>query len=80
VFGQAHRIERHNATPQTGPAGQEQWDMQQTLEQFIAPLLRPLLDLLSEGHFTFVGQQREAAHLMEVVRNDRRLNLCWRAR
>ena len=32
--------------------------MQQTLEQFMAPLLRPLLDLLGEGHFTFVGQQR----------------------
>jgi hypothetical protein len=49
--------------------------MQQTLEQFIAPLLRPILDLLGESHFAFVGEQRKATHLMKVVRNDRWLNL-----
>jgi hypothetical protein len=49
--------------------------MQQTLEDLVAPLLRPILDLLGEGHFAFVGEQREAAHLVKVVRDDRRLDL-----
>ena len=32
MFWEAHGIQRHNTTPEAGSTGQEQRDMQQTLE------------------------------------------------
>src|SRR5439155_23687557 len=74
VFWEAYRRNGHDATPEACPTGQEQWDMQETLQQFLAPLLGTFLDLLGQSHFSLVGEQRKAAHLLEVVRNDRWLN------
>jgi hypothetical protein len=46
VFWGAYGFNGHTATPQAGPTDQEEWDVQETLQQFIAPLLGPFLDLL----------------------------------
>jgi hypothetical protein len=32
MFREAHSLQRHTTTPEAGPTGQEQRDMQQTLE------------------------------------------------
>ena len=44
--------------------------MQQPLQQFVTPLPGAILDLLGQSHFTFVGEERKAAHLLKIVRND----------
>src|SRR5262249_2930626 len=82
VFWGAYRRHGHDATPEACPPGQEQWDVQETLQQFLATLLGAFLDLLGQSHFPLVGEERKAAHLLEVVRNDRWLNLrgCGRQR
>src|SRR5262249_2252353 len=75
MLWEAHGLNGHAATPQARSTGQEQWDVEETLQQFVAPLLSAFLDLLGQSHFALVGEQRKAAHLLKVVRNDRGLNL-----
>jgi len=58
MFWETHSLQGHNTTPEAGSTGQEQRDVQQMLEQFVTPVLRPILNLLGEGHFAFVGEQR----------------------